>query len=321
MSTLLKATRLSRFYGDFQAVKNVSVTLSQGDIMGLLGPNGAGKTTTMDMLAGNLAPSSGNIEIKGVNLLDEPKRAKQSIGYLPEQPPVYRDLTVDEYLRYCARLHGIRRQQIASSVDRARERTGLVDTGRRLIGNLSKGYQQRVGIAQAIIHEPDVIILDEPTVGLDPIQIHEIRELIRELGTRHGVILSTHILPEVQTICNRVHILYEGRIAYDDASTAQQSHPEILVRFNRPADLESLGGLGGIIEIQSLENNGYRIIHSNNANPSDEIARLAVEGKWGLLELTPASPGLEQVFLNLARGEQSRETSTDHETEKNGAAA
>ncbi len=320
MNTLLRATCLNRFYADYQAAKDVSITLNQGDIMGLLGPNGAGKTTTMDMLTGNLAPSSGSIEIKGIDLLDNPKQAKQSIGYLPEQPPVYRDLTVNEYLRYCARLHGIRGRQIAEAVERARERTGLADTGRRLIDNLSKGYQQRVGIAQAIIHEPDVIILDEPTVGLDPIQIHEIRELIRELGTRHGVILSTHILPEVQTVCNRIHILYEGRIAYDDASVEQQANPEILVRFSRPTDMDSLGKISGIVEIQSLENNGYRIIHDSGSNPADEIARVAVEGNWGLLELTPASPGLEQVFLNLTRGEEAHDAATDHENEKDGVA-
>ncbi len=303
MTTLLKATGLNRFYGSYQAVRDVSISLHQGDIMGLLGPNGAGKTTTMDMLSGNLAPSSGNIEIKEADLLDEPKRAKQSIGYLPEQPPVYRDLSVDEYLRYCARLHGIRRAQVAMAVERACERTGLANMGRRLIGNLSKGFQQRVGIAQAIIHEPDVIILDEPTVGLDPLQIHEIRELIRDLGTRHGVILSTHILPEVQTVCNRILILFEGRIAYDDANNKQQVKPEILTRFGRSAETDGLGRLDGVIEVQSLENNAYRVIHDAGSNPADEIARLAVEQDWGLLELTPVTPGLEQVFLGLTRGE------------------
>lgn len=303
MTTLLKATGLNRFYGNYQAVRDVSISLHQGDIMGLLGPNGAGKTTTMDMLSGNLAPSSGHIKIKGTDLLDEPKRAKQSIGYLPEQPPVYRDLSVDEYLRYCARLHGIRRAQVSVAVERARERTGLADTGRRLIGNLSKGFQQRVGIAQAIVHEPDVIILDEPTVGLDPIQIHEIRKLIRELGTRHGVILSTHILPEVQTVCNRILILFEGRIAYDDAGPERQVKPEIVVRFGRPAEMEELGGLDGVVEVHGLENNGYRVIHDADSNPAGEIAKLAVHRDWELLELSPAVPGLEQVFLGLTRGD------------------
>lgn len=312
MSTLLKATDLNRFYADYHAVQNVSITLNQGDILGLLGPNGAGKTTTMGMLTGNLAPSSGTVEIRGVDLLDDPKQAKQSIGYLPEQPPVYRDLTVNEYLNYCAKLHNIRGKDVKAAVEQARERTGLADTGKRLIGNLSKGYQQRVGIAQAIIHEPDVIILDEPTVGLDPIQIREIRELIRELGTRHSVILSTHILPEVQSVCNRVNILYQGRIAYDSADSTQQVNPQLNVQFTSSADTNKLKELDGIISIEELSENRFSITHEQESNPAGEIASTAINQGWGLLELTPIAPGLEQIFLNLTQKEQT--TSYDDAT-------
>lgn len=310
MNELLKARNLTRRYAGCYAVSDVSITLNSGDILGLLGPNGAGKTTTMGMLTGNLAPSSGSVMIKGIDLLDHPKQAKQHTGYLPEQPPVYRDQTVNEYLRYCARLHNIHGKQINAAVDRARERTGLADTGKRIIGNLSRGYQQRVGIAQAIIHEPEVIILDEPTVGLDPIQIREIRELIRELGTQHGVILSTHILPEVQAVCNRIHILYEGRIAYDDdAARSTDSGAQLVVCFQSTANTQMLNAINGITKIEENTVNRFTVTYSSETNPAIDIANLAANQQWGLLELTPVAPGLEQVFLNLTSGNQPVEKS------------
>ena len=214
--SLVEASELSRFFGSHCAVENISLSLDKGEVLGLLGPNGAGKSTTMQMLTGNLAPGAGEIKVNGIDLLDEPRKAKCHIGYLPEQPPVYRDMSVNEYLRYCARLHGLRRRDAIMAADQARERCNLQEVQNRLIGNLSKGFQQRVGIAQAILHKPLVIILDEPTVGLDPIQIREIRTLIRELGEDHGIILSTHILPEVQAVCDRVQILNRGRTVFND---------------------------------------------------------------------------------------------------------
>lgn len=214
--TLVAASGLSRYYSDHCAVDSLDVHLHKGEVLGLLGPNGAGKSTTMQMLTGNLAPTAGEILVSGIDLLDEPRKAKQQIGYLPEQPPVYRDLTVSEYLHFCARLRNIPAKACADAVKRASTRCGLEQVSRRLIGNLSKGYRQRVGIAQAILHNPPVVILDEPTVGLDPIQIREIRELIRELGKEHGIILSTHILPEVQAVCDRVQILNRGKTVFND---------------------------------------------------------------------------------------------------------
>ena len=304
MSELLKATSLTRYYGDYRAVDNVSIELNAGDILGLLGPNGAGKTTTMSMLTGNLAPSHGEILIKGCDLADEPKRAKQSLGYLPEQPPVYRDLTVNEYLRYTARLRNIRGKAISPAVSKACDRTGLDQVSQRLIGNLSKGYQQRVGIAQAIIHEPDVIILDEPTVGLDPIQIREIRDLIRELGTRHSVILSTHILPEVQAVCNRVNILHQGRIVYDDANTETPEHKQLVVQFGRDIDVHSLLELSSISNVIRQDKGRYVIQHHSDSSPASTIASMAVENQWGLMELTPSEMGLEHIFISLTQGEE-----------------
>lgn len=220
---LIEAVELSRFFGTHCAVDTIDLQLSKGEVLGLLGLNGAGKSTTMQMLTGNLAPASGSVCIKGIDLLDEPRLAKSHIGYLPEQPPVYRDLSVNEYLRYCAQLHGLSRGAAKIAAEQAKERCNLQEVQQRLIGNLSKGFQQRVGIAQAILHNPAVIILDEPTVGLDPIQIREIRALIGELGEEHGIILSTHILPEVQAVCDRVQILNRGRTVFNDRLRAVDS--------------------------------------------------------------------------------------------------
>ncbi|GAO36605.1 ABC transporter ATP-binding protein [Sulfuricella sp. T08] len=218
---------LSRSYGSRSAVRNIGFELRQGEVLGLLGPNGAGKTTTLQMLAGCLAPSTGAIEICGINLLERPREAKALLGYLPETPPLYRELTVDEYLRLAARLHRIPKHEIADAVDKARQRCGLIEVGKRLIGNLSKGYQQRVGIAQAIVHNPRVVIMDEPTVGLDPIQIREIRSLIRELGGEHSVILSTHILPEVESVCDRIQIMNQGKLVFGgDMTELKQTYPD-----------------------------------------------------------------------------------------------
>ncbi|BAN36426.1 ABC transporter related [Sulfuricella denitrificans skB26] len=223
----VSAKNLSRRYGARSAVQNIGFELRQGEVLGLLGPNGAGKTTTLQMLAGCLAPSTGSVEICGINLLENPREAKALLGYLPETPPLYRELAVDEYLRLASRLHRIPKNEIADAVDKARQRCGLTEVGKRLIGNLSKGYQQRVGIAQAIVHNPRVVILDEPTVGLDPIQIREIRSLIRELGGEHSVILSTHILPEVESVCDRIQIMHQGKLVFSgDMAALKQTYPD-----------------------------------------------------------------------------------------------
>ncbi|SEK38145.1 ABC transporter ATP-binding protein [Nitrosovibrio tenuis] len=217
VSPTLSVKGLCRYFGTRAAAHDVNLELRRGEVLGLLGPNGAGKTTIMRMLTGNLAPSAGVIKICGVDLLDKPREAKSHIGYLPEIPPLYRQLTVGEYLRLAARLHHVAKAKIEAALDEVVQRCGLGNTRERLIGLLSKGYQQRVGIAQALIHGPDVIILDEPTVGLDPNQMRDIRSLIRELGAKHSVILSTHILSEVEAVCDRVHILHGGRTVFSDS--------------------------------------------------------------------------------------------------------
>ncbi|MGZ0018214.1 ABC transporter ATP-binding protein [Nitrosomonas sp. wSCUT-2] len=220
----LSARDLCREYDRYVAVDHVNLELHRGEVLGLLGPNGAGKSTTMRMLTGLLAPSSGSIQICGIDLLEQPTAAKAQVGFLPEIPPLYLDLTVDEYLRLATRLHRVPKAEESAALASVKQRCGLNDCGNRLIGVLSKGFQQRVGIAQAIIHKPAVIILDEPSVGLDPNQMREIRQLIRDLGKTSSVILSTHLLSEVVSVCDRVQILHKGQVVFN------QSMPEIQQR-------------------------------------------------------------------------------------------
>lgn len=227
-SITVYAQNLCRDFGGHAAVQDVDLVLKQGEVLGLLGPNGAGKTSTLRMLTGNLAPSAGSLSICGVDLLDKPRDAKAFIGYLPETPPLYQEMTVDEYLRFVAKLHRMQRHETQAALGDVKQRCGLSDTGKRLINTLSKGYQQRVGIAQAIIHRPDVIILDEPTVGLDPNQMREIRALISELGAQHSVILSTHILSEVEAVCDQIKIMHHGRIIFSDTRAGLQQREESL---------------------------------------------------------------------------------------------
>lgn len=309
---LIQATDLTRYYGTHCAVDEVSFELNAGDILGFLGPNGAGKSTTMQMLCGTLAPSAGGITIGGIDLLERPKAAKRVLGYLPEQPPVYKEMTVDEYLVYCARLHGIRGSQISSAVDIAKQRCGLGDNGRRLIGNLSKGFQQRVGIAQAIVHSPQVIILDEPTVGLDPIQIREIRELIIELGKAHGIILSTHILPEVQAVCNRVQIINQGRLVFE--STMQNLQHREAVNHYRVGFANAVSA----IQVQAMDcvdtvvdkEDGF--IVTLNA-PAHEFVQASVTANWNLCQLVPLQQTLEQIFVSLAHQEDEQQNSAEEQ--------
>lgn len=300
---LIEARGLTRRYGPATAVSNLSLTLRQGEILGLLGPNGAGKSTTMKMLTGNLAPSDGDVRIKGISLRDDAKAAKQNLGYLPEVPPVYPELTVDEYLAYAAGLHGIPSKQRASAVASAKKDCGLTHMSHRLIGNLSKGYQQRVGLAQAIIHRPPVIVLDEPTVGLDPIQILEIRDLIRELGKAHSVILSSHILPEVQSVCSRVMIIARGKLVYNEPVAAETRFDAVQIRLRNEPESAALGTIPGVSSVQHLGEGRYRLACADQSDPRTAISEAAVKNGWGLLELRAVSKSLEEIFVELTSGE------------------
>ncbi len=304
MPPLIEIENLSRYYGNLRAVRDVSFELRRGEILGFLGPNGAGKSTTMGMISGVLAPSGGSIRLNGLDLLQHPARAKAALGYLPEQPPLYTELTVDEYLRFCAQLRGAGRKEIPSQVAQAKERCGLESSGGRLIANLSKGYRQRVGIAQAIIHHPEIIILDEPTSGLDPNQIQEIRKLIQELGEEHGVILSTHILSEVESTCDRVLILHEGRVVYAEqmAQLHRQASDQVTVRLERPPSAEELEQLPGITYVEALSGDRFRLQLSEEAAAA-ELSKALSEQGWGLCEFTPERQDLEQIFTRLTARE------------------
>jgi ABC-2 type transport system ATP-binding protein len=305
-ATTISARGLARSFGSHIVVNDISLELRRGEVLGFLGPNGAGKTTTMQMLTGNLAPTRGAVSICGIDLLEKPTAAKARIGYLPEVPPLYRDLTVDEYLTLAAKLHRVPRARRREAIASAKQRCGLPDVGAKLIGTLSKGFQQRVGIAQAIVHGPDVVILDEPTIGLDPNQIREIRGLIRELGGAHSVLLSTHILPEVEAVCDRVQIMHHGNIVYSDTIFAlKQFHSgaTVLLGLRRPPPLDELTAVPGVAAAEGVEPTLFRIQFASGEDPGEALVRQSVARDWGLYQLKPAQTSLEDVFVNLTQRE------------------
>ena len=302
MATTLKALGLTRLFGPNKAVNNVSFELSKGEVLGFLGPNGAGKSTTMRMLTGNLAPTEGQVEICGVNIIEEPKLAKANIGYLPEMRPLYKEFRVNEFLRIAAKLHNIPAKKINSSIDIAMEKCGLTHMSNRLIENLSNGYQQRVGIAQAIIHNPEMVILDEPTVGLDPIQIREIRKLIKEIGKEHSVILSTHILPEVEIVCDRVQIIDKGNLVFHgsiDDLKQQRRGNKLLVGFKKTPTLKKLQSLFDIVKIEKQEDLLHVIQFKNLDFDMEKFIQVCVKEKLGLFQVSPHITSLEDTFVQL----------------------
>ncbi|MDW7709983.1 MAG: ATP-binding cassette domain-containing protein [Deferrisomatales bacterium] len=302
---MIQAESLTKYYGEVKALDGVSFRVEQGEIVGLLGPNGAGKTTAMKILTCFLPPSSGTARVAGRDIFEEPLAVKRSVGYLPEEPPVYTELTVEEYLAYAGRLKGLARGEVKPARSRAMDKCGLGDVAGRLIGNLSKGYRQRVGLAQALIHNPPVLILDEPTVGLDPAQIIEIRGLIQELAREHTVVLSTHILPEVTATCQRVIIINEGAIVavdtYENLSQQVGTSRRILLKVSRPGPelTDKLLALPGVLAVERQEDGAFRVESRQDRDLREEVARTAVESGAGLLELAGVAVSLEEVFLRL----------------------
>jgi ABC-2 type transport system ATP-binding protein len=302
----VEASDLTRAYGGRAVVSDVNFNLHKGEVLGFLGPNGAGKSTTMKMLTGNLAPTAGTVKICGIDMIENPKEAKALIGYLPETPPLYRELTVDEMLALSARIHGVARAKVKRAVEVAKERTGLTEMGKRLCENLSTGYQQRVGIAQAIIHHPMVVVLDEPTRGLDPIQIRDIRALIKELGGEHSVILSTHILPEVEMVCDRVQIIHQGKLVFSgeiDALKRNRQSNQLLVGLRQAPAPEALLALPGVTDVE--ETDGLlRVRFADDAEGvAEAIVQASVANGWGLYQIAPDVTSLEDVFLHLTHQE------------------
>jgi len=295
--SLLLARGLTRRYGPRAALVGLDLTLGRGDCLGLLGLNGAGKSTTLKILAGVLAPHAGSVVIAGHDLARAPLAARRRIGFLPDVPPLFSDMRVDEFLALCARLHEIR--DVAAAVTRAKSRCGLDAVGQRLIRNLSKGYQQRVGLAQAIVHEPALLVLDEPTVGLDPVQIRDVRLLIAELAREHAVILSTHLLAEVQQICTRVAVLHEGRLVYEGPLDGDVCW--LTVRLRRPATTAMLATLPGVHEAKPVADGTWHLRVATPAAAEDIAAAISTR-QLGLLELRVADSALEQTFLALTVG-------------------
>lgn len=300
---MIDVERITKQYGDFTALQDVSFHVGQGEVVGFLGPNGAGKTTTMRILAGFVPPTSGSAQIAGHDVFFDSLEARRRIGYLPETVPLYNEMTVRGYLDYMSRLRGIKKR--SDAVEAAVEATSLSDRADTIIGKLSKGYRQRVGLAQALVHDPEVLILDEPTIGLDPKQILEVRELIRDLGKDHTIILSTHILPEVSQICNRVLIINEGRIVAEDTP----EHLTALVGGGQRLYLEldvlsdeipqTLTQIPGIVSVEPGRQGGYEVECATGVDCRAEIARQVVTRGWGLLEIRPVGVSLEEVFLKL----------------------
>ena len=307
---MIEVEHLTKNYGPRSAVKDLSFQINQGEVVGFLGPNGAGKTTTMNILACILPATEGKARVCGFDTFDQSLEIRKVIGYLPETPPLYQDMVVSKFLEFSAGLRNVPKKKISAAVDRVLEQCGLGEVRQRIIGRLSKGYQQRVGLAQAMIHDPKILILDEPTIGLDPIQIIEIRKLIQEVGTSRTILLSSHILPEVTQLCQRVIIINEGEIVAMDsleglnASMRHTRQLELKVRHPANGIQSKLEALDKVISVQTRGRDLFVIECKPDAHLQDEVARLALDQLWGIEELKPMTLTLEDIFLKLTMEEK-----------------
>ena len=318
---MIEVQHLTKRYGPTTAVDDVSFRVEVGEVLGFLGPNGAGKTTTMRVLAGYMPPSEGRAIVAGYDVSDQPLEAKRRTGYLPETPPLYPDMTVREYLTFVAKIKGIPRRERKARIDGAMERTRVADMARRQCGKLSKGYRQRVGLAQTLMHNPEVLILDEPTAGLDPKQIIETRELIKDLGGDHTVILSTHILPEVSQTCQRIVIINNGRVVAVDTPANLMSRlsgsETMYVQVDaQGADIKTtLEGMPGITRVAQTDTRGNLAGFEVNSETGHDVRRelaAAIVGRgWGLLELRPLRMSLEEIFLHLTTEDSAAQRAPD----------
>ncbi len=307
---MIEVEHLSKTFVDVPVVDDLSFFVPEGQVLGFLGPNGAGKTTTMRMITAFLRPTEGRVVVAGIDLDSDPVGLRRQVGYLPENVPLYPEMRVDEYLRFRADIEDVPRGEVRENMEYVIDRCMLADVRRQVIGTLSKGYRQRVGLAGALVHRPPVLILDEPTVGLDPNQIIKIRELIAELGRDHTVVLSTHILPEVEQVCERVLIIDRGAIVADGTPADLQArligNPALSVEL-RGADgqaMEALGTLPGVVQVAAAGEARFRVEHESDADPREAIFRLAVERGWVLTELAAERTSLEDVFVRLTTREE-----------------
>src|SRR5690348_9796409 len=315
---MIKVSQLTKRYARTTAVDQISFEVAKGQIVGFLGPNGAGKTTTMRMLTCFLPPSSGTAAVAGFDVLEQPMEVKKRIGYLPEAPPIYPEMETAEYLKFVGKLKGLKGADLEKRVDYVCQRCAISDVKTRLLGKLSKGYRQRVGLAQAIIHNPDVLILDEPTAGLDPKQINETRDLIKDLAGEHTIILSTHILPEVEQTCEQVIIINKGKLVATDSVRNLQAHARgaetVLVEVagrnssleipSVQIKLEQVAGVSRVLCKQQMDSRAVFEVESKKGSfVRGDVARAIVESGWDLNELRPAAMSLEEVFLQLTGNE------------------
>jgi ABC-2 type transport system ATP-binding protein len=310
---MIQVTGLSKKYANYVAVDNISFSVDKGDIVGFLGPNGAGKTTTMRVLTCFMPPTAGRATVAGFDVFDQPMEVKKRIGYLPEAPPLYPEMSVADYLTFVARLKGIPNAEISDRVQQTMKKCSVLDVSGKLISKLSKGYRQRVGLAQAIIHNPDVLILDEPTSGLDPKQILETRDLIRSLAGEHTIILSTHILPEVEATCKNVIIISKGKLVKTDSVENLKNRSAFTVELSTAGAADALGvrqkleQVASVSKVLDRESIGGRLAFDveglNGIDVRPEVARAIVHAGWNLLELR-SSTTLEEVFLELTGSDQ-----------------
>ncbi|WP_372807778.1 ABC transporter ATP-binding protein [Pontiella sp.] len=313
---MIKVSGVTKKYPARLAVDHISFEVNRGEIVGFLGPNGAGKTTTMRMLTGYLSMNSGTIEVAGFDVATQAREVRRRIGYLPESCPLYPEMRVDEYLRFRAELKGVKASARKAKIDEVKEQCSLTDVGKRIIGQLSKGYRQRVGLADSLVHDPDLLVLDEPTVGLDPYQIRQVRELITQLAERHTILLSTHILQEVEAICERILIINEGRIVASD--TEENLHRklhacsiiEMEIMANKAAAIEKIGRMAGldVRNANELADGWLWVeIEADSAAMRVDLFNLAVAEGWPMRELSEQQHSLEDTFVQITRnkGDQS----------------
>jgi ABC-2 type transport system ATP-binding protein len=309
---MIEVKGLSKRFGQLQALNDVSFTVEKGQIVGFLGANGAGKTTTMDILCGCIGADAGSAIIAGFDITEQPIEAKKRLGYLPDVPPLHTEMTVEDFVTYAAKLHQVPINALNTRVNDTLQRLALTDVRHRLVGNLSKGYRQRVALAQAIVHDPEVLVLDEPTEGLDPAQIVQIRELIRSLGGKHTILLSSHILSEVQNTCDRIVIINKGRIVtqgtYEELTRNLSQGKVFRLRVARSAKdaLARLKGLPGVVHARIEDDHGEDAIEfglekSANENAPEDVARAVMDGGFGFRELRQKTKSLEEVFFQVTK--------------------
>jgi ABC-2 type transport system ATP-binding protein len=305
---MIQVERLSKHYGAIKAVDRLTFEVGRGEIVGFLGPNGAGKTTTMRLLTTYLPPTSGKARLAGHDVLDEPIAVRRKVGYLPENVPLYNEMRVREYLGFRARLKDVPGSKRRAAIDYVVKRCRLEEVENRIVGQLSRGYRQRVGLAEAMVHDPDILILDEPTAGLDPIQIREVRDLIRELGDRHTILLSTHIMPEVEAVCGRVLLIAGGRIAIDEKLDRLHTEKAVVLEVRGPAEavrkaLESAPGVGRVLVGRRDGEHGTFEVQAKQrgADLREELARRVVQNGWGLRGLEVRRSTLEDRFVQAVK--------------------